>query len=221
MALIRHRIGIQRNLTEIGRYASWHQRAAMSLSANHHKYHLPLRQFDKGTDMLLDMEGTYPLSDAGSDFGASLDFNTYASTYLDRVCGPDRFGVLSLRAHPKGMELRLQVEQYFGQGHVPFHLSNIAAVVWIQQLGVVFSRWIDGDTKKSSFVDMIELSIRCNKPVRDTEELVFTGTVERSRSFRGGRLYVTRFSVQDDSFVGKATFYYAGKNSLAQLSTSA
>lgn len=151
----------------------------------------------------------------------AVDFTTYASPYLDNAWSPDRFEVLSLKGNPAGMELRLRVAQYYGQGKVPFHLSNVAAAVWLQQMGVIFSRWLDGDTEKSSFVDMIEFSIRCNKPIRETDELVMRGTLERSRAFRGGRLYVTHFSVQDDSYTGKATFYYAGKDSLKRMAQSA
>jgi hypothetical protein len=88
-------------------------------------------------------------------------------------------------------------------------------------MGVIFSRWLDGDTEKSSFVDMIEFSIRCHKPIKETEELIFSATLERSRSFRGGRLHAARFSVQNDSYTGKGTFYYAGKNSLKQLALHA
>lgn len=152
---------------------------------------------------------------------ASIDFDTYASPYLNNAWNPDRFELLSLQAHSSGLELRLRVADYFGQGRVPFHLSNIAAATWLQQMGVIFSRWLDGDTEKSSFVDMIEFSIRCNKPIKETEELIFSATVERSRNFRGGSLHVARFSVQNDSYTGKATFYYAGKNSLKQLALQA
>jgi hypothetical protein len=141
--------------------------------------------------------------------------------YLDNAWSSDRFELLTLQAHNGGVELRLRVAEYFGQGRVPFHLSNIAAATWLQQMGVIFSRWLDGDTEKSSFVDMIEFSIRCNKPIRETEELVFSAIVERSRSFRGGSLHVARFSVQNDSYTGKGTFYYAGKNSLKQLALQA
>lgn len=151
----------------------------------------------------------------------TLDFEIYASPYLHNAWKPDRFELLSLQARPNGLELRLRVAQYFGQDCVPFHLSNIAAATWLQQMGVIFSRWLDGDTEKSSFVDMIEFSIRCNKPIKETEELVFSATVERSRRFRGGTLHIARFGVQDDSYTGKATFYYAGKNSLNQLALQA
>lgn len=152
---------------------------------------------------------------------APVDFSTYASPYLDNAWSPDRFELLSLQAHPSGLELRLRVAEYFGKGSVPFHLSNIAAATWLQQMGVIFSRWLDGDTEKSSFVDMIEFSIRCNKPIKETEELVFSATVEKSRNFRGGSLHVARFGVQNDSYTGKATFYYAGKNSLKKLALQA
>jgi hypothetical protein len=64
---------------------------------------------------------------------------------------------------------------------------------------------------------MIEFSIRCIKPIKETEELFFSATVECSRNFRGGSLHVARFGVQNDSYTGKAIFYYAGKNSLKQL----
>lgn len=147
----------------------------------------------------------------------TVDFPTYASPYLDNAWNPDRFEVISLKGNPSDMELRLRVAKYHGQGQVPFHLSNIAAAVWIQQMGVIFSRWLDGDTDKSSFVDMIEFSIRCNKPIRETDELVIRGTLERSRGLKQGRLYITRFSVQDDRYTGKASFYYAGKNSLKSI----
>jgi hypothetical protein len=58
---------------------------------------------------------------------ASVDFSTYASPYLNNAWSPDRFELVSLQAHSKGVELRLRVAEYFGQGRVPFHLSNIAA----------------------------------------------------------------------------------------------
>lgn len=151
----------------------------------------------------------------------TVDFDTYASPYLDNAWNPDRFELLSLQARPDGVVLRLRVAEYFGQGRVPFHLSNIAAATWLQQMGVIFSRWLDGDTEKSSFVDMIEFSIRCNRPIKETEELVFDATLERSRSFRGGRLHIARFSVQNDSYTGKAIFYYAGKKSLEQFALQA
>lgn len=147
----------------------------------------------------------------------NIDYDTYASPYLDNAWNPDRFDVIALKGHPSGMELRLRIVQYHGQGQMPFHLSNIAAAVWIQQMGVVFARWLDGDTDKSSFVDMVEFSIRCNKPIRDTDELVIRGTLERSRRLKQGRLYLTRFSVQDDRYTGQASFYYAGKNSLKSI----
>ncbi|WP_194713390.1 hypothetical protein [Noviherbaspirillum soli] len=170
---------------------------------------------EKKTDMLLAFkENSLPQNEA-------VDFDTYASPYLDNAWNPDRFELLSLQAHPNGVELRLRVAEYFGQGRVPFHLSNIAAATWLQQMGVIFSRWLDGDTEKSSFVDMIEFSIRCNRPIKETEELVFSAVLERSRSFRGGRLHVARFSVQNDSYTGKGTFYYAGKDSLKQLALQA
>jgi hypothetical protein len=166
---------------------------------------------DKKTDMLIAFkENCLPQNE-------TLDFSTYASPYLKDAWKPDRFELLSLQAHPDGVELRLRVVEYFGQGRVPFHLSNIAAASWLQQMGVIFSRWLDGDTEKSSFVVMIEFSIRCNKPIKETEELIFSATVERSRNFRGGSLHVARFGVQNDSYTGKAIFYYAGKNSLKQL----
>ena len=164
--------------------------------------------------MLLELDTNAPLRDE------AVDFNTYASPYLDNAWRPDRFEILALRGHPNGMELRLKVAEYYGQGRVPFHLSNVAAAVWLQQMGVVFARWLDGDTRKSSFVDMIEFSIRCHKPIHETEELVMTGVLERSRKLKSGRLYVTRFSVQDGSYTGRATYFYAGKDSLGRFALS-
>lgn len=164
--------------------------------------------------MLLELDGNAPPRET------AVDFATYASPYLDNAWAPDHFEVISLKGSPAGMEMRLRVAQYHGQGQVPFHLSNVAAAVWLQQMGVIFCRWLDGDTGKSSFVDMIEFSIRCNRPIRETDELVMRGTLERSRGMKEGRLYVTRFSVQDDGYTGKATFYYAGKDTLKRIARS-
>src|SRR5690242_2629256 len=80
---------------------------------------------DKKTDMLLAFKENCLLQNE------ALDFSTYASPYLEDAWKPDRFELLSLQAHPNGLELRLRVVEYFGQGRAPFHLSNIAAANWL------------------------------------------------------------------------------------------
>jgi hypothetical protein len=118
-----------------------------------------------------------------------IEFEKYGSPYLKDAWRPDSFEIISTLASPTEIELRLKVTNYFGQGVFPFHLSNIAASTWLQQMGVVLARWIDNDKGKSSFVDMIEFSIRCKKPINDTTEILLKGTLERSRPMKSGILY--------------------------------
>jgi hypothetical protein len=146
--------------------------------------------------------------------GTPIEFEKYGSPYLKDAWRPDSFEIISTFASPTEIEVRLKVTNYFGQGVFPFHLSNIAASTWLQQMGVVLARWIDNDKEKSSFVDMIEFYIRCKKPINDTNEIILKGALERSRSMKSGILYMSSFTVQNGSYIGKSTFFYGGKHSL-------
>jgi hypothetical protein len=138
----------------------------------------------------------------------ALDFHRYSATYLDDAWKPDRFAITSAAVTPDGMELHLSVLDHPGRGVRPFHLSNLAASLWLQQMGVVYARWRQHDEHKAGVVDMLEFSLRCRRPVRDTDHIVLRGTLERCRPMRRGLLFTTGFDVQDGSYVGRSTFIY-------------
>lgn len=139
---------------------------------------------------------------------AAFEFNRYSAAYLQDAWAPDRFALTSAAVTAAGIELHLSVLDHHGRGQRPFHLSNLAAGVWLQQMGVVFARWHQQDEHKAGLVDMIEFSLRCRRPVRDTVDIVLRGTLERCRPFRQGVLFSSRFDVQDGSYVGRSTFFY-------------
>lgn len=116
--------------------------------------------------------------------GEFVDFKKYDSHYLRDALPSDQFEIVSTFVSPEELKLELKVERYYQQEKYPFHFSSLAAVIWIQQMGVVYARWREGVEDKSGFVDLVDLSIRCRDTVRSTEKICMHGTIRKRRAMK-------------------------------------
>lgn len=140
--------------------------------------------------------------------GEFVDFKKYDSHYLRDALPSDQFEIVSTFVSPEELKLELKVERYYQQEKYPFHFSSLAAVIWIQQMGVVYARWREGVEDKSGFVDLVDLSIRCRDTVRSTEKICMHGTIRKRRAMKKGVLYIADIDIQEKSYLAEATFLY-------------
>lgn len=99
----------------------------------------------------------------------------------------------------------LDVDSHFAAGD-GFHLTVPLTMIWVAQLAIVYGCIDAGQAVKRGEAYLRAFDIECRKPVRKLEGIWLSLTLDARRRIPGHVLYKGRFAVEDDHFVGRASF---------------
>ena len=149
--------------------------------------------------------------------GASLrrvraeDYAPRTSLYLEEGYKSDDFELTNVMIGEKVAIGSVTVNRFFPPMDGEFYLSTPMAMIWVFQLGIIYSMYDVGAPKKDRKVYLRQFSMKCRKRVVELNEILVELLVT-SRVARDGRIhYRAILDVDVGSFIGEASWFMSDR----------
>lgn len=100
----------------------------------------------------------------------------------------------------------VRVSQFFMPGDGEFHLATMMGMIWLSQLGVIYSCLDNGLTRKSHELYMREFRVRCRDRIVELNDILLELIVTGKRATGDTILYTADFDIDVGSFTGSVTW---------------
>jgi hypothetical protein len=147
-----------------------------------------------------------PENGAPKIFMSPEELSPYFSPYLQGGYRTDLMSLDSVEIDHDSIRGRLTVQEHYLPSSGEFHLTVPLAFVWIAQLGIIFACIDNGLAKKEKEIYLREITLTCKRPVMKTSDLSFRLQVVRKMRVANGVFYRGCVDIEDNSFVGAASF---------------
>ncbi|MGX1884888.1 hypothetical protein [Streptomyces sp. NPDC055287] len=137
--------------------------------------------------------------------GEVSGLDRYRSDYLAGGYRQDSIELVSIEVGGGWALGRYHVQQGFMPGDGQFHLTVPLAFVAFAQLAIVYAHTDKGYPEKKSEIFLREISLRCRKPVHETD-IAIELYVDAKREVDNGTYYRGRIDVQHRAFTGVGAF---------------
>jgi hypothetical protein len=125
------------------------------------------------------------------------------SPYLDSGWREEHFSIKEARLAANWMRLTLSVDKYVPDYQGKFHFSALQAVLWLQQMAIIYLCHDLGKPKEVvGEVIVRDLQIKFLRPIAEVSEVVMESRLRNWEERKGKRYYVVEFDVQQGAFIG-------------------
>ena len=135
------------------------------------------------------------------------DYEPLSSTYLKEGYKNDDFQLTNVMVGKRIIIGSVKVNRFFPPMDGEFHLSAAMAMIWISQLGTVYSFLDTNVPKKDREIYLRYFSMKCRKRIVELNEILLEVEIT-SKAERDGKIhYRSKFDIDVGSFLGEASWF--------------
>ena len=135
------------------------------------------------------------------------EYGPRSSSYLKEGYKDDDFELTNVMVG-EGIAIgSVKMNKFFPPMDGEFHLSAAMAMIWMSQLGTIYT-FCDADVpKKDREIYLRDFSMKCRQRIVELNEILLEVEIT-SKAERGGRIhYRSKFDIDVGSFIGEMSWY--------------
>ncbi len=135
------------------------------------------------------------------------DYGPRSSSYLKEGYKDDDFQLTNVMVGEGVAIGSVKVNKFFPPMDGEFHLSAAMAMIWVSQLGTIYSFYDIDVPKKDREIYLREFSMKCRQRIVELNEILVEVEIT-SKAERDGRVhYRSKFDVDVGSFIGEMSWF--------------
>ena len=139
------------------------------------------------------------------------DYGPRSSVYLREGYKEDDFELTNVMIGEAATFGSVRVKEFFPPMDGEFHLSAAMAMLWISQLGTIYSFYDNDLPTKDREIYLRDFSMKCGKRIVELNDILLEIQVT-SRAERNGIIhYRANFDIDVGSFIGKMSWFMDNK----------
>lgn len=135
------------------------------------------------------------------------DYGPRSSSYLKEGYKDDDFQLTNVMVGDKIAFGSVKVNKFFPPMDGEFHLSAAMAMIWLSQLGTIYSFYDIDAPKKDREIYLRNFSMKCRQRIVELNEILLEVEITH-KAERDGRIhYRANFDIDVGSFIGKMSWF--------------